>query len=287
MSKFRRQQVGVPRAVVSMNQKLIIVGAIAVLAFGATYVFLRNAQNPSPQPHVAEAPPKIDIEQILVATQDIAMGTVVNESAMGWQAWPKAAVSEFMITKSGKPDALEDVRGSMTRVAFIRGEPIRRDKLVKAGAGGFMSAILPSGKRAVAIKIDNGGDSSAGGFILPNDRVDVVRLARDEEATKARGVEVMTAEPILANVRVLAIGQNVEEQNGKKVITGANATLELDPDQVNLIILAQHTGNSNLHLVLRSLVDSGGPAKTVVDANEGGKGGLTVVRYGAAQQAVR
>jgi pilus assembly protein CpaB len=287
MSKFRRQQVGVPRAVVSMNQKLIIVGAIAVLAFGATYVFLRNAQNPSPQPHVAEAPPKIDIEQVLVATQDIAMGTVVNESAMGWQAWPKAAVSEFMITKSGKPDALEDVRGSMTRVAFIRGEPIRRDKLVKAGAGGFMSAILPSGKRAVAIKIDNGGDSSAGGFILPNDRVDVVRLARDEEATKARGVEVMTAEPILANVRVLAIGQNVEEQNGKKVITGANATLELDPDQVNLIILAQHTGNSNLHLVLRSLVDSGGPAKTVVDANEGGKGGLTVVRYGAAQQAVR
>ena len=57
-----------------------------------------------------------------------------------------------------------------------------------------MSAILPSGKRAVAIKIDNGGDSSAGGFILPNDRVDVVRLARDEEATKARGVEVMTAQ---------------------------------------------------------------------------------------------
>ena len=149
------------------------------------------------------------------------MGTVVNEGATGWQAWPKAAVSEFMITKSGKPDALEDVRGSMTRVAFLRGEPIRQDKLVKAGVGGFMSAILPSGKRAVAIKIDNDGDSSAGGFILPNDRVDVVRLARDEEARKARGVEVMTAEPILTNVRVLAIGQNVEEQNGKKVISSS------------------------------------------------------------------
>ena len=93
----------------------------------------------------------------------------------------------------------------------------------------------------------------------------------------------MTAEPILANVRVLAIGQNVEEQNGKKVVTGANATLELDPDQVNLIILAQHAGNSNLHLVLRSLIDSGGPAKTVVNAD----GALTVVRYGAPQQAAR
>src|SRR5208283_3962389 len=101
--------------------------------------------------------------------------------------------------------------------------------------------------------------TSAGGFILPNDRVDVVMISRDDEATRARGVEVLTAQTILANVRVLAIGQNVEEQNGKKVVTGANATLELDPDQVNLIVLAQRAGN--LHLALRSLVDSGGPAE--------------------------
>lgn len=211
------------------------------------------------------------------------MGTVVNSGAAVWRPWPKADVSELMITKSAKPDALKDIEGSMTRVDFLRGEPIRRDRVVKAGEGGFMSAILPTGKRAVAIKIDNQGDSTAGGFILPNDRVDVVRLARDEDASKARGVEVMTAEPILTNVRVLAIGQNVEEQNGKKVVTGANATLELDPDQVNLVILAQHAGNTNLHLVLRSLVDSGGPAKTVVSPDSA----LTVVRYGAAQQAAR
>ena len=162
---------------------------------------------------------------------------------------------------------------------------MRRDKLIKAGAGGFMSAILPSGERAVAIKIDNGGDTSAGGFILPNDRVDVVQLARDDDATKARGVEVMTAQTILANVRVLAIGQNVEEQNGKKVVTGANATLELDPDQVNLIVLAQRAGGANLHLALRSLADSGGPAETRLGG--AARSGLTVIRFGAAQQAVR
>ena len=264
-----------------MNRKLIIVGAIAVLAFGGAYAFMRSAANPAPSP-AAEAPPKVD-EQVLVAGQDLPMGTVVNEGAAAWHPWPKADVSELMITKSAKPDALNDVEGSMTRTAFLRGEPIRRDKLVKAGAGGFMSAILPTGKRAVAIKIDNEGDSEAGGFILPNDRVDVVRLARDEDATKARGVEVMTAEPILANVRVLAIGPNTEEQNGKKVVTGANATLELDPEQVNLIILAQGAGNSNLHLVLRSLVDSGGPPQTVVSADSA----LTIVRYGAPQQAAR
>ncbi|HTZ67150.1 MAG TPA: Flp pilus assembly protein CpaB [Roseiarcus sp.] len=264
-----------------MNRKLIIVGAIAILAFGGTYAFMRSAANPAPRPIAAA--PKIESEQVLVAGQDLPMGTAVNQTAMVWRPWPKADVSELMITKSAKPDALKDIAGSMTRAPFLRGEPIRRDKLVKAGAGGFMAAILPTGKRAVAIKIDNQGDSEAGGFILPNDRVDVVQLARDDEATKARGVEVMRAETILTNVRVLAIGQNVEEQNGKKVVTGANATLELDPDQVNLIILAQHAANSNLHLVLRSLVDSGGPAKTVVSANNA----VTVVRYGAAQQAAR
>jgi len=113
----------------------------------------------------------------------IVVAHLVNEGVTHWQSWPKGAVSELMITRSGKPDAIKDVEGSMTRVAFLRGEPIRRDKLVKAGAGGFMSAVLPGGKRAVAIKIDNGGDSTAGGFILPNDRVDdaigaITRAAR-------------------------------------------------------------------------------------------------------------
>jgi pilus assembly protein CpaB len=267
-----------------MNQRLLIAGAIAVVAFGGAYVVFATGQSARPSQPLAAATPAADVDQVLVAKQDLPMGIVVNETAVGWQTWPKAAVSELMITKSDSANAIQDVKGSMTRVALIRGEPVRRDKLIKAGSGGFMSAILPSGMRAVAIKIDNGGDSSAGGFILPNDRVDVVCISRDDEATKARGVEVFTSQTILANVRVLAIGQNVEEQNGKKVVTGANATLELDPDQVNLVVLAQHSGNANLHLVLRSLADSGGRPETVIG---GSKGDLTVVRFGAAQQAVR
>jgi pilus assembly protein CpaB len=266
-----------------MNQRLIIAGAIAVVAFGGAYALMPKGQ--APQPLVA-APvaPKVDVDEVLVASQDIPMGTAVNESDVAWQTFPKAAVSESMIAKSRTPNAIGDLKGSMTRVDFGRGWPIRGDKLVK-GTGGFISAILPSGMRAVAIKIDNNGDTTAGGFIHPNDRVDVVRLMRDDEATKARGVEVVTAQTILENVRVLAIGPNTEEQADKKVMNGANATLELDPDQVNLIILAQHGGNSNLHLVLRSLADSGGSAETVVGTNSGSE--LTVVRFGAPQQAIR
>ena len=268
-----------------MNRRLVIVVAIAVAAIGGGYALFSAGPSARPAPAVVEPPPRVDLDQVLVAAQDLPMGFAVGEAALVWQTWPKAAVSELMITRSEDANAIQEVKGSMTRVAFLRGEPLRRDKLIKAGGGGFMSAILPSGKRAVAIKIDNGGDTSAGGFILPNDRVDVVELARDDEATKARGVEVMTAQAILANVRVLAIGQNVEEQNGKKVVTGANATLELDPDQVNLIVLAQRAGGANLHLALRSLADSGGPAETRADG--AGARGVTVIRFGAAQEAIR
>src|SRR6476646_4654774 len=137
-----------------MNRRLIIVGTIAVLAFGAAYMLLRGGGNSAPS-SAAEAPPKVDVEQVLVAGQELPMGAVVNEGGIAWHPWPKADVSELMITKSAKPDALTDIEGSMTRVAFLRGEPTRRDKLVTAGAGGFISAILPSGKRAVAIKTDN------------------------------------------------------------------------------------------------------------------------------------
>jgi pilus assembly protein CpaB len=269
-----------------MNKMQIGVLGVSVVAFGAAYMLFNSWQTPAVAPIVRVAP-RIDTDQVLVASQEVPMGTQLTETSVGWQEWPKAAISDQMLSKSSGPHVMEDVTGSMTRVSFLRGEPIRRDKLVKGGVGGFMSAVLPTGMRAVAIKIDNSGDATAGGFILPNDRVDVVRVFRDDEATKARGVEVMATQAILTNVRVLAIGQNVQEENGKKVVVGGNATLELDPAQAELVVLAQHSSGSNLHLLLRSLVDSGGATETVGDMLGGKTGGLTIVRYGAPQQAAR
>lgn len=268
-----------------MNKVQIAVLGATVVAFGAAYVLFNSSPAPAPAPHVVQAP-RLETDEVLVAAQDLPMGAPISETSVAWQVWPKSAVSELMIAKSSGPNAMEDVKGSMTRDAFLRGEPMRRDKLVK-GASGFMAAMLPSGKRAVAIKVDNGGDSYAGGFILPNDRVDVITIYHDDEATKARGVPVIGARTILANVRVLAIGQNVQEENGKKVVVGANATLELDPQQAEMVILAQQAANSNLHLVLRSLADSAGQAATVSDVNGASGNNLTIVRYGEPQTAAR
>src|SRR3954462_8938948 len=138
-----------------------------------------------------------------------------------------------------------------------------------------MSAILPSGMRAVAISIDNRGATSAGGFILPNDRVDVIRTSRIGDDSNA----AVTSETILTNIRVLAIGQNVQEHNGEKVVTGETATLELMPAQAEVVTLAQKTGQ--LSLALRSLAD----AHQDTPREERADQALTVVRYGVPKQA--
>jgi pilus assembly protein CpaB len=183
-----------------------------------------------------------------------------------------------MITKDRVPNGLEDTVGSISRAPSLAGEPIRRDKMIKGANGGFMSAVLPTGMRAVAINIVSSGARSAGGFILPNDRVDIMRTGRDDEATRSRQTETFTTETILQNIRVLAIGQNVQERNGERVVIGETATLELDPRQAELIMLAQRSGE--LSLALRSLADANRPSEAPVSREDAG---LTIVRFGNAQ----
>jgi pilus assembly protein CpaB len=143
-----------------------------------------------------------------------------------------------------------------------------------------MSTMLTSGMRAVAINIDSQGATTAGGFILPNDRVDVVRTYRDDEATKSTGSDVVVTQTILTNIRVLAIGQNVQNKNGEAVVVGSNATLELDSKQAELIILAQRTGQ--LSLLLRAMVDSNKSNEAVAESEDPA---LTIVRFGVSSQS--
>jgi pilus assembly protein CpaB len=267
-----------------MNRVQIAVLGVTVLAFGGAYILFNSGNN---VPQIVQIAQKTDTDEVMIARADIPMGTQVAETDYAWQAWPKAAVSELMIRKSEGDKAIDDIKGSVTRTSFLRGEPMRRDKLIKGPNSGYLSAVLPTGMRAVAINIDQAGGTTAGGFILPNDRVDVIRVFRDDEESKAKGREVTNVQTILTNVKVLAIGQNVEEQNGKKVVVGANATLELDPDQAEMIIHAEKLAGGNLFLTLRSLLDSGGATASVGDMESGKAGGLTIVRFGTAQQASR
>lgn len=266
-----------------MNRVQIAVLGVTILAFGGAYMLFNTGTQ---VPQIIQAA-RTDTDDVMIAKADIAMGTQITEADYAWQPWPKAAISELMIKKSEGDKAIEDIKGSVTRGSFLRGEPMRRDKLIKGPNSGYLSAVLPSGARAVAINIDQGGGTTAGGFVLPNDRVDVIRVFRDADESKIRGTDVISVQTILSNVRVLAIGQNVEEQNGKKVVVGANATLELDQNQAEMIVLAEKASGGTLHLTLRSLLDDAGNAVSVGDLETGKAGGLTIVRFGTAQQASR
>src|SRR5262249_31198297 len=129
-----------------------------------------------------------------------------------------------------------------------------------------------------AISTDVTPESGAAGFILPNDRVDVILSRRDKEAEKAAGVEVHTSEIILSNVRVLAIDQTVEEKGNQRVVVGKTATLELTPRQAETLVLARTMGQ--LSLALRSIQDAQGDTEMPADSQQGRRAGINMVRYG-------
>lgn len=258
--------------------RLIIMGGAVLAAAGAGYLALGLASREPEREIVQIDAPKMPTEQVLVAASDISLGTTLGSGSVRWQDWPKDAVATGFITRTANPDATQEFEGAIVRALFYEGEPIRESKLVRSERG-YMSAILPAGQRAIATQIST--DTSAGGFILPNDRVDVImtRRAADEDG------EGFQTETILENIRVLAIDQTIEEQDGEAVVVGQTATLQLTPQQAEILTTAQQMAD-RLALSLRSLVDSKSDETkqaTHLLGGERGKGVVRVIKYGTAK----
>jgi pilus assembly protein CpaB len=256
-----------------MKPARIIVLVIALLAGGIAAFLAGRSEPPPPPPPVAQ----LETTDVLIAASDIPLGNKVAAPDLRWQTWPTAAAGPNFIRKSDRPDAINQLVGSIARSALSAGEPIREAKLVKANGSGYMAAILPSGMRAISVEISP--ETGAGGFILPNDHVDVILTRRDRMAERNAGVEVHTSDIILSNVRVLAIDQTVEEKNGQRVVVGKTATLELSPRQAETLALSRQLGT--LSLALRSLVDFNAKDKPEPE-DSGRKGGVNVVRFGVS-----
>src|ERR1700726_2336934 len=174
-----------------MNTARIVVLIIALGAGGvAAYLASGSDNKPAPTQPVAQ----MGTVDVLVAKSDIGLGQTVKPEDLQWQTWPASTASNTFIRRSDRPDATTQVAGSIARAPFIAGEPIREPKLVKANGSGFMAAILPTGMRAISTEISP--ETGAGGFILPNDRVDVI-LSRRE---KSGDHDMITSEIILGNI---------------------------------------------------------------------------------------
>lgn len=259
-----------------MKPARLIVAGIAGVA-GLMALLLSNRAPQAPKVVDAAPAPQIQATEVLVAKTDLSVGTALNADNLTWVKWPQELAASAMIQRSARPNALEELKGAITRANFFANEPIREEKVIKGSGAGFLSAILPTGKKAVAITIDSRGASSAGGFILPNDYVDVIAVRQLDPS--GRGADAYRSTTLLTNIRVLAIGQNIEERNGEKAVVGETATLELDAGQAEQIVLAQRNGT--LSLALRSMADAN-------KADDGGSysagNGVTIVRFGLSQE---
>jgi pilus assembly protein CpaB len=253
-----------------MKAARLVVLVIAVGAGGVAALLAGRSKAPDVKPAAAV---KSDTVDVLVAKSDISLGQPVTPGEMQWQAWPASAATGNFIRKSDRPDALQKLSGEIARAPFVAGEPIREAKLVDAHGSGYMAAILPPGMRAVSTQISP--ETGAGGFILPNDRVDVILTKRDADKTGGDG---QSSETILTNVRVLAIDQNIAEKNGQRVVVGKTATLELSPSQAETLTMGQRLGT--LALSLRIIADASANDKPDADTKTKARGTVNVIRFG-------
>ncbi len=201
---------------------------------------------------VAELPVLKTVD-VLIAAKDVLMGDKFLAGTLVWKAWPQDNVLPSMITKDAKPEAMTEMEMARARLALYEGEPVLEKKIVRPGTGGFMSAILPKGMRAISVAISS--RSSAGGFILPDDRVDVILTKK----STINSLTVVKSETVISNVRVLAVNQVYRQANEGDAVTvekGENATLELRPEQAE--ILAQVESLGELALALRSIAENDG-----------------------------
>jgi pilus assembly protein CpaB len=256
-----------------MNKARIVVLTIALVA-GAIAAYLASGSDDKPAPAQVAVPlPTVDV---LVAKNDIGLGQTLKPDDLQWQTWPASAASSSFIRRNDRPDATNQLSHAIARAPFVTGEPIRDQKLVKADGSGFMAAILPAGMRAISTEISP--ETGAGGFILPNDRVDVILSKRDKNPDRSGTSDVVNSEIILSNVRVLAIDQTPKEKDGQNVVVGKTVTLELKPEQAETLARARQTGT--LALALRSIADANATDARPDDQSSRRGDTINVVRYG-------
>jgi pilus assembly protein CpaB len=255
--------------------RLVVLG-VAVAAGGIAAFLAASNKEPAPPP----PPPQAALEtvEVLVAKSDLTRGQVIDAADIGWQTWPAAAANSSFIKKSEQPNAMDQFVGAMVRVGMVAGDPIRGPYVVMAKGSGFMAAVLPEGMRAAAVDI--APDTSAGGFILPDDRVDVLLTRRDKDAEKQTGVEKYVSDTILRNIRVLAIDQTIDDKNSNKTLLGKTATLELTQPQAEMLSLSRQVGT--VSLALRSIRDSKTTTEGVGDTSRDESGAINTVRFGVS-----
>ncbi|WIY53322.1 Flp pilus assembly protein CpaB [Devosia sp. YIM 151766] len=268
-----------------MRPARIILLLVALVAGGlAAFLVTRGGGASSPQsPQVVTEVVEEAKTRILVAKTGIGIGERLGPASVEWQDWPQGALRSEYVTIAAMPDAPADLTDAVARFEFFPGEPIREAKLVRSDQG-YLSAVLAQGKRGVSVGVT--AASSAGGFVVPNDHVDVVLTTASASGQRS--------EVILSDVRVLAIGKRLGEMgasggnegdgsgpNPETFDSSTIATLELDPAGAETLINASTRGQ--LTLTLRSVADFNRVDPGLATASNQA---VRIIRYGREQSVI-
>jgi pilus assembly protein CpaB len=267
---------------------MLIVGAL-VIAIGAAFgvnQMMRGAAAPQAR---AAAAPDITGPTILVATRQLPVGTIVGPDSFRFQPWPKELVEKAYFLKD-KTD-VNTLVGTVVRYPITAGQPLTQGALVHPDDRGFLAAALGPGMRAVTVKVSQ--EQGVAGFVFPGDRVDVVltQTISVEEGSSFPDKQIVTAETIIRNVRILATDQryDAEDETGKTPVrTFGSVTLEATPEIAEKIAVAQDMGK--LSLALRPLAESAGELDAAIasgDINVPAKGGSAAEKRMLAEAAAR
>jgi len=228
------------------------------------------------QPTVVREEVQTNTTQVLVAKTEIGLGQITAPENFRWQDWPASSANAQYIQRSTRPNAITDFTGAVARAPMLPGEPVTPLKLVKAGDGGVLAAILPTGMRAISTRIRE--ETAAGRLILPNDRVDVILTVKRRNRA---GSDDSVSDTLFRNIRVLAIGQLIEAKEGKKLAEGNTATLELTPIQAEELSAANSKGE--ISLSLRSIADMQKRDEPTAQKERGDS--VKILKYGVRSRA--
>ncbi|MDD2868843.1 Flp pilus assembly protein CpaB [Neomegalonema sp.] len=239
----------------------------ACLAAMATMWLVKSAMNSQAalprQPVMAGAAapvaPVARTEDVLVVSRDIRIGETLRPGDVRWQAWPADALVTSFVTRSSRPQALDEVTSKVTRTRLTQGEPLTQSKILDLQGGGLMSGIVREGMRAISLPISD--VTGAGGFILPGDYVDIlltraftIDMVNEETGVVNRQISENRTDTIMRHVRILAIDQVLGEGVRQPSVVGATATVEVTPDQAELMALARQIAQQSRGFITLSLL---------------------------------
>lgn len=231
-------------SVMESKAKLIVLSvAGVVVAFGAISVY--NAVVGTQEVAIVE---KEDNKNFaLLAKRDLSAGSFVQvPQDVDWAEVPPNSITDAHIREGTVQ--LGVFNGAVVRRQLRAGDLVTQDALMTSREGGFMSAVLENGFRAISVAVNP--TSGNAGFISPGDRVDMIVTRKVRNSNSSGGSdEQIVSETFIEDVRVLAVDQQLDNPENKAILA-KTVTVQVSPDQAEKIAVAAEIGK--ISLVLRS-----------------------------------